>query len=511
MIRVSPAIRMSLGLMLIAITTLTLSSLVGLIPDQTRAVMEKRKNIVESLAVQITYSIRDKNISTTRKSMDTILQSKPEILSLGMRRLQGRYLAQTGGHAVHWISPPGEESTLTHWQVPIYHANKRWATLEISFAPKKGFTLLGYNLSPFALLIIFFSVCSFFGFVFFMKRSLQYLDPSSVMPKRVKNALDTLTEGVLLLDTKEQIILANTVFQEKLGSTAKELMGLKASQLNWVDHETNKPAQDVPWIQAMSEGEKQSGIILDINTKSLGIRTFTVNCAPVLDDHGKSRGAVVTFDDITELEKQSFQLSRMVELLQMSKDKINRKNKELEVLAMSDSLTGCLNRRAFFKIANQYLVETAAEGTSLSCIMIDIDMFKSINDKYGHAGGDNVIQFVADTLQSMVRGEDAVCRYGGEEFCIVLPDCNVDNANLIAEKMRSKIESKGAQCIAENVEHHLTASFGVSTTTYGIRDVEELLSRADIALYKAKQGGRNCVVTWVREKESKFMENGQAN
>ena len=114
------------------------------------------------------------------------------------------------------------------------------------------------------------------------------------------------------------------------------------------------------------------------------------------------------------------------------------------------------------------------------------------------------------TLQATVRGDDEVCRYGGEEFCILLPNCDSMNAALIAEKVRVRIESQSAQEFSETPGISVTASFGVSDSTLGARSIEELLGQADKAMYKAKEGGRNRVVIWENDIENKLhLKSGQ--
>ncbi|UCD34977.1 MAG: sensor domain-containing diguanylate cyclase [Nitrospiraceae bacterium] len=506
MIRVSPAVRLSMGLVFIVISILLLINFIGLVPDQSLMAIEARKSRAESMAVQCTYAAKDNDMLALRKTMDSLVETNPEVLSMGLRTTHGKYLFQTEDHKAQWSTPPGEDSTYTNWQVPIYRGNQRWGTLEIAFTPQKGYAVLGIRLSPFALLLLSFAALSFPGFIIFMKRSLRYLDPSSVMPNRVKYALDTLTEGVLLLDTRGRIVLANAMFLEKVGCTAQQLMGTRASGLGWIDPDSNEPAVDMPWAQSLSRAEKQAGIPLTLNTRRDGMRTFVVNSAPVLDDRGRSRGAVVTFDDITEMEKQSFQLSRMVELLQMSRDKITKKNKELEILATQDPLTGCLNRRAFFPRAEQQMASVSAQERkgNHACVMTDIDLFKGINDRYGHAVGDKVIQYFAQSIKSVLREDDLICRYGGEEFCILLPNCSMEEAAIIAERVRDKIETHCSQAIPEAPGIHLSASFGISDLTIGAHTIEELFAQADRALYKAKEGGRNRFVCWDRNMERDF-------
>ena len=229
------------------------------------------------------------------------------------------------------------------------------------------------------------------------------------------------------------------------------------------------------------------------------------NISPILDDTGNSRGALATFDDVTDLEEKNNQLSEMLEMLQVSNERIELQNQELEILATQDSLTGCLNRRAFFELSKHYIAKAAAQGDHLTCIMVDIDLFKSINDKYGHAVGDQAIQYFAGSLKSDVRSDDAVCRYGGEEFCILLPNCSIEGAARIAESIRTNITAQ-ALPIAQGIEIHLTASFGVSDMLSNSDGIEDLLGRADRALYEAKKGGRNRVVAWDRARETAFLQ-----
>lgn len=480
--RISPAIRISLGLVFISLSVLLLANFIGLIQDQSTAVMEARKSAAELLAMQCTLAAEYNNVGAISKTMDLMVKLRPDVLSLGMRNTEGGYLAQTQNHQIQWEPPPGEGSTSLYWQAPIYKGAKRWGTLEISFAPGDSLTVLGYPVRPFTLMVTVFSAVSFLAFIIFMRRSLQHLDPTTVMPSRVKYALDTLTEGVILMDDKEQIILANSAFAQKLGCTVESLMGLKASNLGWLDPGTNKPPGTLLWTKAMSMGKTISGISLDLDTKVNGTRNFMANVAPILDGKGKSRGALATFDDVTAIEE--------------SHRKMEIQNQKLEILATQDSLTGCLNRRAFYKKAEEYIATSAAGGGNLVCIMADIDLFKSFNDRYGHAVGDRIIQFVAGALQSALREDDVVCRYGGEEFCLLLSNCDIEDALEIVERVRHKIETQSARAVPDKPDIRVSASFGVSDLSFGAQDIEELISQADKALYKAKADGRNRVVSW---------------
>ncbi|RYZ78585.1 MAG: GGDEF domain-containing protein, partial [Moraxellaceae bacterium] len=126
-----------------------------------------------------------------------------------------------------------------------------------------------------------------------------------------------------------------------------------------------------------------------------------------------------------------------------------------------------------------------------SCIMLDIDHFKRVNDTYGHNAGDEVIKMVASIVSELVRDVDLVARFGGEEFCIVLPGAPLAQACLIAERCRKKIAASVCNGI------RITSSFGVTSKREGATTPNELIHQADQALYFSKQNGRNRVTNWA--------------
>jgi diguanylate cyclase (GGDEF)-like protein len=138
----------------------------------------------------------------------------------------------------------------------------------------------------------------------------------------------------------------------------------------------------------------------------------------------------------------------------------------------------------------------ADNNRSVSCIMADIDHFKSFNDTYGHAVGDQVIQIFTKALSSALRANDFICRYGGEEFCIILIDADKNQSNEIAERMRHIVETKCGAGIRTTAGLKITASFGVTCSNHGASNPTELIEQADTALYKSKEDGRNCVRSW---------------
>lgn len=162
---------------------------------------------------------------------------------------------------------------------------------------------------------------------------------------------------------------------------------------------------------------------------------------------------------------------------------------ELERQTRTDSLTGIANRRAFFERAEQEFSRCQRHGTPLSLLAIDIDHFKQINDAYGHPAGDAVLQRFAARCRETLRSEDLCARTGGEEFCILLPDARAADAHATAERIRQLLREHPVS--DEHPELRITASFGIAGLGAGDANFGALFSRADRALYAAKQAGRD--------------------
>jgi len=163
-------------------------------------------------------------------------------------------------------------------------------------------------------------------------------------------------------------------------------------------------------------------------------------------------------------------------------------------LAVTDPLTGLSNRRYLDNHISTLFNRSMARGRPLSVLIADIDRFKQINDTYGHDAGDDILREFANRVRSTVRGADLACRYGGEEFVVVMPDTSPEIAASVAERLRGVIESVPFVVKGTGQELQVTASFGIASRTPQVITPGHLLKQADVALYEAKNGGRNRVV-----------------
>lgn len=163
----------------------------------------------------------------------------------------------------------------------------------------------------------------------------------------------------------------------------------------------------------------------------------------------------------------------------------------------TDELMGIYNRRFFDRRLQEEFVRSIRYRQPLSLLMVDIDHFKKVNDRWGHQVGDLVLQSFAELTKNCVRESDVVCRYGGEELAIILPHTTPDAAMLLAQRLRCQIEKTEMMTEDLSPDHQavrVTASLGMSTLILEMENVEDLLRQADMALYHAKQHGRNMAI-----------------
>lgn len=172
-------------------------------------------------------------------------------------------------------------------------------------------------------------------------------------------------------------------------------------------------------------------------------------------------------------------------------------NKRLEELSNRDGLTNLYNRRYMDNVLEMEFLRSKRYRMPLSCLMIDIDHFKNINDTHGHGFGDKVLVHLSNILIDMSRSCDVVARYGGEEFIIMLPNTDTKGAADFAERLRIAVSNQGIECKEKSASVNLNISIGVSSDTKRVENFREMVNYADRALYEAKRLGRNRVCCFL--------------
>ncbi len=195
-----------------------------------------------------------------------------------------------------------------------------------------------------------------------------------------------------------------------------------------------------------------------------------------------------------ELYLKGVELENALQAEGQARKEIEVLYQEVERLSRIDPLTELSNRRSFSTDALRFFQLAIRHQNKLSCAMLDIDFFKKVNDTYGHDFGDKVLIAVAKTCKKQLRNTDLLARFGGEEFCFLFPETDLNGAALIAERIRHAISN--LEFDSKKKRFSVTVSIGLSELMDSSDNVERMLKRSDDSLYKAKESGRNRVVLW---------------
>ncbi len=305
--KVSARSRISFGLICLVTSVLMIAIVLEIAPNRDGAVVEGRKHLSETLAMSASAFIGRADIESLNLLLNEIVERDDSLLSTGLRSTDGVLFLEKGPHATTWVPQADDKSTENFIQVPIYGESGRIGTMELSFIRLRPAGILGLFWNVWTPTLLFMTVACFITFSIYMRRMLQQLDPSNAVPARVRSALDTLAEGLLVLDKHGRIVLANHAFAQLVGRDAHKLVGQKATTLNWVTE--NDPNWIPPWSVALQNQQALANVMLQMNDQQKELRTFKVNCSPVLGHDGTYRGVLASFDDVTLLEEKKAELS----------------------------------------------------------------------------------------------------------------------------------------------------------------------------------------------------------
>jgi len=288
--------------------------------------------------------------------------------------------------------------------------------------------------------------------------------------------LETLSLGVFVLDPEGRIAYWNRWLEGASELPRAEVLGKSAFEL-FPELGTPVFRRNLKSVLAFGNfayfSQKVHGRLLRLGPlpgSPAGFELMEQNCAmgPIRED-GKVAYAYVTVQDVSEL---------------VSHERI------LAELATKDVLTSAYNRRFFDRRLAEELDRCKRYGRSLGLVMLDIDFFKAVNDRYGHQFGDQALRTAVDQWKKALRISDFIARYGGEEFCILLPEAGLEESLALAERLRESVAATDVRCHEHTARITASAGVAVSRESDG---PDEIMRRVDEALYRAKAGGRNRV------------------
>jgi len=270
---------------------------------------------------------------------------------------------------------------------------------------------------------------------------------------------ESLTDGIIIIDHDKRIVDFNSSAAKIFPQLAKNRIG----------HTVTDVLGEHSLLMSMILNKAQSG--LDENTLMINESYFKTGITPLYNRRSREEGRIISLVNITN------------QVLMFE---------EMKKLASTDSLTGIYNRRNFFELAGKEVEKCERYNRPLSLIILDIDHFKKINDTYGHITGDSAIKHIVKIINDGIRSVDIFCRYGGEEFALLLPETEPDSGYKTAERLCRALANSLFFTGADKIT--ITASFGVSGRYPGNENnLDKMLQNADAALYEAKRSGRNRV------------------
>lgn len=309
--------------------------------------------------------------------------------------------------------------------------------------------------------------------------------------------IKSMTDGVVVLDLQDRIVEMNPAAGHFLGVIPDDVAGRRAREILRGWREITQPFWDQPKVRT------EIIIAQDIP------RYIDLNITPLMDAKKRTTGRMLVFRDITSRKRSESILKDSNKQLNEQLDEIRTLRDQLREQATRDPLTNLYNRRYLEEMLAQELARAARENYPVCVIMMDIDRFKRVNDSCGHKIGDDVLLSLSALIIRHIRGFDAACRYGGEEFVIVMPKLPVETARERAEFLRKEFANMPLPCA--DMKSFPTLSIGLASYPFNGEDSETLLNAADQALYAAKNSGRNRVVVYSELAEKRESSNGKTS
>lgn len=306
----------------------------------------------------------------------------------------------------------------------------------------------------------------------------------TVIPIAQETVLQNLQDGVLVLDAGKRIAMANRTFCQWLGLPST-LIGEPADQVlaGW------------PALRRAVNGEIDDQEVLIDHPVA---RYVDLRRAVLSDDRDRLRGQVLVLRDINDLRRSELELREANAKLTTQLLTIQTLQEGLREQALRDSLTGLYNRRYLEETIGRELARTQRNHEPMCLLMIDLDHFKALNDEHGHAAGDQVLRWFGDLMRTKLRPGDIACRYGGEEFVLLMPGAPLQGGLVRADEMRQAFQHL-VHTASGNRYGDVTLSAGVAVFPDDAKTASELRRKADAALYVAKRTGRNRVVAYSEQ------------
>lgn len=305
-----------MGLVCILSCIVFAASTTGILPDVDAERLRARALIVETVAVNSSLLISKRDHRSLKTLVEQTVKRNPEVVSARVSFNNGRRDVIYGNHDKLWIENPEKQSQLdeTQLEAPLYFGKKQIGKIQLKFISfQQPLPILNFTGSSTSMLYAFICACGFVSFYFYLSMMLGREDPGSrPITSRVRSALNTLIEGLVIINTNGRIVFSNEAFEKVVNADEDQLRGKQLGQFDWHD-EFGNILDELPWVVASRTGEPILNTILRLNSEESQF-TFNVNCAPVAGKGAESHGAMISFEDITQLDEAKVEIEKSKEL-----------------------------------------------------------------------------------------------------------------------------------------------------------------------------------------------------
>ena len=295
-------IRLTVGLVGILMLLFCAATLMDMIPDTEVAELQGRSELCESIAITSSLLVQRNGLLDLDALLSETVKRNPQLVSIGLRNEAGRLVVDSNGHKQSWENAQSNPDPTCKANIGMFVGSLPWGDIEYTFVPRNKSLWTSWLTEKWDRFVVFICAGSGILYLIYLGYMLTILNPSKTVPKRVRDALDNLAEGLLVLDTRGRVVLSNPSFLESVDKKQDDLLGKKPGDaFNWTD-EHGQQVPELPWSISMSTGKCIENFSLHLQDKKIGKRIFQVNCSPVLAETKKKHGVFVSFEDVTELE-----------------------------------------------------------------------------------------------------------------------------------------------------------------------------------------------------------------
>ncbi len=304
---VSPIFQIAFGQVCLLCSLLLLAAMIGLIPDRENAVRSSRALLAETIAGSSSELLAANQLRRVESHLKMVVERNTELVSAGVRRNDGSLAIDVADHANIWSEMNSGYSTDTQLRVSIVDGHKKWGQVELRFRPIVN-SWMGNIFSSWARLLLFVGAAGLVIFRWYLGKMLKHLDPSRAIPQRVQSALDNLAEGLIIVDKKQQILLANEAFGNLMSTRPIKLLGKRVDKFDWSISDQESGAVEMPWVTSVKTKDIQRNVQINLNAGTNSSHSFIVNSTPIMAGDSLV-GVLVSFDDVSLLEEKKIELT----------------------------------------------------------------------------------------------------------------------------------------------------------------------------------------------------------